>query len=302
MTSLGEEPLQFELNDEFEKRGLTAILDMGTAPGLSNIMAAYCIERLERTESIDFAWGVINVTPADRQTRPIQWGYGFDGIMHLVSGPSIVYEDGEIKYLEPRARPEAFKFKAGEQVIAGMPHREPLMLAESFADVGLKHIMYRQAFDAESERKYRFLRDLGFASHEPIEVKGVLVAPFDVLWALLDRLPEEKGELPRFVSEGNCIARGVKDGARVELQLAVRTDPFGEMHRHYTSRGAEGSYRTGICAATSAVMLGRGQVTRRGVHRPEVCVPAAAYIDEQRRVGMEVEESIRIVERVVATG
>jgi saccharopine dehydrogenase-like NADP-dependent oxidoreductase len=296
MTSLGEEPLQFELNDEFEKRGLTAILDMGTAPGLSNIMAAYCIERLERTESIDFAWGVINVTPADHQTRPMQWGYGFEGIMHLMSGPSIVYEDGEIKRLEPRAMPEPYPFKSGEQVIAGMPHREPEMLAESFADAGIRRIRYRQAFDAESERKYAFLRDLGFASHEPIDVNGAQVAPYDVLWALIERLPPERGQPARFVSEGNCIARGTKDGVRTEVRLMVRTDPDSEMHRHFTSRGAYGSYRTGICAAITAVMLGRGEVTKRGVYRPEQCVPATDYIREQRRVGMEVEEAVRELE------
>lgn len=296
MTSLGEEPLQFELHDEFAKRDRTAVLDMGAAPGLSNIMAAWCIDRLDETDTIDYAWGVINTTPAEKHTRPLYWGYGFEGVMHLVSGPSIVYEDGEVKRLEPRAMPEPFPFKAGEQVIAGMPHREPEMLAESFAGTGIRRIMYRQAFDADSERKYRFLRDLGFASHEPMDVGGVQVAPYDVLWALLERLPPERGEPARFVSEGNCIARGRKNGVKTEVRLMVRTDPESEMHRHFTDRGASGSYRTGICAAITAVMLGRGQVTMRGVYRPELCVPAAAYIEEQRRVGMEVEETVRSLE------
>jgi saccharopine dehydrogenase-like NADP-dependent oxidoreductase len=216
--------------------------------------------------------------------------------MHLVSGPSIVYEDGEIKRLPPRAMPEPFPFKSGEQVIAGMPHREPEMLAESFADAGIRRIMYRQGFDADSERKYRFLCDLGFASHEPMDVGGVQVAPYDVLWALLERLPPERGEPARFVSEGNCIARGIKDGVRTEVRLMVRTDPESAMHRYFTDRGATGSYRTGICAAITAVMLGRGQVSKHGVYRPELCVPASAYIEEQRRVGMEVEEIVRALD------
>jgi saccharopine dehydrogenase-like NADP-dependent oxidoreductase len=296
MTSLGEEPLQFELHDEFRAKGITALLDMGAAPGLSNIMAVYCMGRLDRTESIDFAWGVIDTTPAEDHTRPLYWGYGFEGIMHLVSGPSIVYEDGEVKYLEPRAWPERFRFKSGEQTIAGMPHREPIMLSESFPDAGIRHIMYRQAFDADSEFKYRFLRDLGFASHAPIDVGNISVAPYDVLWALLERLPPERGEPARYVSEGHCIVRGWKDGAPAEMRLMVRIDPDGEMHRHYTRRGAEGSYRTGICVAIAGVMLGRGQVGKSGVYRPEACVPAEAYIREQRRAGMEVEETFRRLE------
>ena len=72
----------------------------------------------------------------------------------------------------------------------------------------------------------------------------------------------------------------------------IRTDPGSEMHRRYVSLGASGSYRTGICAAIAAVMIGRGVITRRGVFRPEVGVPARAYIGEQARVGMEVEEAL----------
>lgn len=292
MTSLGEEPLQFALHEQFERAGRTGVLDMGAAPGLSNLMALYCMEKLDRTESIDYAWGVIDTVPAAEHTRPLNWGYGFDGIMGLVSGPSLVYEDGELKQLPPRARAETFHFKTGPQQIKGMPHREPAMLAESFPDAGLKHIMYRQAFDADSETKYAFLRDLGFASREPIDVKGVKVAPFDVLWALLERLPPERGTPASFVSEGHCIARGWKDGKPVEMRLMIRTDPQSEMHRYYTSRGAAGSYRTGICAAITATMLGRGLISRKGVFRPEQCVPAASYIAEQARVGMEVEETL----------
>ncbi len=292
MTSLGEEPLQFAMHEQFERAGLTCILDMGTAPGLSNLMAVYCMEKLDQTDSIDYAWGVIDTVPPEEHTRPLNWGYGFDGIMGLMSGPSILYEDGEIKRLPPRARPEVFQFKSGAQQIKGMPHREPIMLAESFPKAGFKHVMYRQAFDEESERKYAFLRDLGFASREPIDVNAVKVAPFDVLWALLQKLPEEQKTPASYVSEGNCIARGWKDGRSLEVRLMIRTDPASEMHRHYTSRGAAGSYRTGICAAAAAVMIGRGLIAKRGVFRPEMCVPAGPYITEQARVGMEVEETV----------
>jgi lysine 6-dehydrogenase len=295
MTSLGEEPQQLSLHEQFKARGKTCILDMGTAPGLSNIMAVYCMNRLDRTESIDYAWGVIDTVPPTEHTRPLYWGYGFDGIMGLISGPSLVYEDDQVKELAPRARPELFRFKSGDYVMKGMRHKEPAMLSESFPDARFKHIMYRQAFDADSDRKYEFLRDLGFASREPIDVKGVRVAPFDVLWALLEALPAEKKTPAKFISEGNCIAVGWKDGRKVEVKLMIRTAPESQMHQRYTSRGAIGSYRTGICAAIAGVMLGRGHLKKKGVFRPELCVPAEEYITEQIKVGMEVEETVRTV-------
>ena len=166
------------------------------------------------------------------------------------------------------------------------------MLAESFPNAGFKHIMYRQAFDPDSERKYCFLRDLGFHRLDPIEVKGVKVAPFDVLRTLLDQLPPEKKKPAHIISEGNCIVQGWKDGRKMEVRLMIRTSPESEMHKRYTAKGAFGSYRTGICGAMAGVMLGRGLIEKRGVYPPELCVPADLYIQEQVKVGMEVEETV----------
>ncbi len=72
----------------------------------------------------------------------------------------------------------------------------------------------------------------------------------------------------------------------------IRTSPDSDMHRRYTSRGAFGSYRTGICGTMAGVLCGRGLIEKKGVYRPELCVPPELYIGEQVKVGMEVEESI----------
>jgi lysine 6-dehydrogenase len=294
----GEEQQQFALHDEFAKQGITGIIQMGTAPGLSNIMAVYCMNKLDKTESIDYKWGVVDVVPPDEHTRPLYWGYGLEGIMGLVSGPSLVYEDGKLQDLEPRARPEVFRFKdpVGDQVIKGFPHPEPRMLSESFPDAGFKHIMYRQAFDPDSDYKYSFLRDLGLANRmTPIDVNGTKVIPFQVLWALLEQLPPEKKKESHIISEGNCFAQGWKDGKQVEIRLMIRTSPDSEMHQCYTSKGAFGSYRTGICGAMAGIFLGRGLVDKKGVYRPEICIPADQYIQEQARVRMEIQETTRVI-------
>jgi lysine 6-dehydrogenase len=293
----GEEQQQLALSYEFEKKGITCIIDMGAAPGLSNIMAVYCMNRLDKTDSIDYKWAVVDVCPPEEHTRPLYWGYGFEGIMSLFSRPSLVYEDGRLQELEPRARPEIFRFKnpIGDQVIMGFPHPEPRMLSESFPHAGFKHIMYRQAFDPDSEKKYCFLRDLGLAKRDPIEVKGVKVVPFDVLWTLLEQLPPEKKKPAHIISEGNCFARGWKNGKQVEVRLMVRTSPDSKMHHRYTSKGAFGSYRTGICGAIAGVLLGRGLIEKKGSFPPELCVPAELYLREQAKVGMEVEEEMTVV-------
>ena len=52
LTSLGEQPEQLKLSDEFEKKGITAILNMGTGPGLTNIMAVYCMNRMDQVDNL----------------------------------------------------------------------------------------------------------------------------------------------------------------------------------------------------------------------------------------------------------
>jgi saccharopine dehydrogenase-like NADP-dependent oxidoreductase len=176
---------------------------------------------------------------------------------------------------------------------AGFPHPEPRHLSESFPEKKIKHIMYRQAFDADSEHKYRFLRDLGFANQsEPIDVRGTKVIPFQVLWAMLEKLPTEQKKPSMTISEGNCIVKGRKDGREIEVKLMIRTSPDSPMHKRFIDRGATGSYRTGICGAMAGVLCGREQITRKGAFRPELCVPPELYICEQAKVGMEVEESV----------
>ena len=299
LISMGEQRQQLELHDEFAKKGITAILDMGTGPGLTNIMAVYCMNQLDQTDSIDYYWGIADVVPPGEHTRPLYWGFGFNGIMSLIARPSLLYEDGRLQEIEPRARPVVYPFKEpiGDLVVAGLPHPEPSLLTQSFPDAGFKHIMFREGFDADSDMKYHFLRDLGFNSNrtEPIDVKGVKVMPFDVLLALLEQLPPEQKKPAHIISEGNCVVQGMKEGHKVEIKLMIRTDPDSEMHKRYTGKGAFGSYRTGICGAMAGVMLGRGLIEKKGVFEPELCVPAESYIQEQAKVGMEVEISTKVI-------
>jgi len=67
------------------------------------------------------------------------------------------------------------------------------------------------------------------------------------------------------------------------------------MHKKYTSKGAYGSYRTGIRGAMAGVLLGRGLIEKKGAFPPELCVPADLYIQEQAKAGMEVEEAVTVM-------
>jgi saccharopine dehydrogenase-like NADP-dependent oxidoreductase len=171
------------------------------------------------------------------------------------------------------------------------------MLSQFFPEAGYKHIMFQEGFDADSSMKYHFLRDLRLNSNraDPIDVKSVRVKPFDVLLALPEQLTLEKKKPDHIISEGDCDVQERKGGQQMEIKIMNRTAPDSELHRRFTSKGAFGSYRTGICGAMAGVMLGRRLVEKTGVYEPELCVPAELYIQEQAEVAMQVEITIKVI-------
>lgn len=289
-----EIPAQLALSGKFKKRGLTGILDMGSAPGMSNIMAAYCINKLDTAETVDFKWaGGVDIVSDEEHSVPLYWGYNFKGIMGLFSGPTLVYENGKLLEREPRALSEKYTFKdpIGTIDIHGLTHGEPRMLSRSFPDI--KRITFKLGYRPEFETKVRFLRDLGFGNQAAIDVKSQKIVPWDVLETLLSKLPPETKKVPDFRGEGHCFVRGYKDGRKMEYHIMFRESE--ELLNKYKKKGCHGLFRAGVFIAIAAVMAGRGQVKAKGVFHPEIAVPSDLYLAEVAKAGFEVEIEKKVV-------
>jgi saccharopine dehydrogenase-like NADP-dependent oxidoreductase len=194
-----------------------------------------------------------------------------------------------LKELAPRSLGERFTFAEpiGTQFIAGESHSEPVCLSRSFKDRGIKRISYRGSFGDDIEKKISFLRDLGFANRNPIDVKGTRVAPQDVLQALVDNLPPETKKQPNFVGDLVAVVAGVKNGAPVEYRMRVVVTPV--LYQKMMDKGCYGAYRAGLCGAAAAVIVGRGQVTAKGVVEPELAIPADRFLEDMVKFGFKVE-------------
>ena len=289
LTTKGEREAQKALDHKFKEKGLVCVQNMGAGPGLTNITAAFLMDKLDQTETIDFKMISTDLVPPEEHSKPLYCNITMSDIMYLFSNPTYLYEDGVLKELEPRAIPEKFTFEEpiGTQIIAGEAHSEPICLSRSFAERGIKRISYKGSFGDEIEKKMIFLRDLGFGNRNPIEVKGQKVVPFDVLQALVENLPAEKKKEPNFVGDLIVIVTGVKEGERIEYRLRAVVPPA--LHKELLDRGCSGSYRAGICASVTAVMIGRGQVKIKGVVDPELAIPPDQYLNELVKFGFNIE-------------
>ncbi len=292
------EPEELALSDEFERKGLLAILEMGELTGLIQVMVADAINRLDKVNSVDMKYGSRDLVPPEEHSRPLAWGpkVGERGKTNLAyaglgatrfrwGADSVSYENGKLHYHPPRANPEVFEFREpiGAVTTAQSPGPAVISLSRSFPNI--KHISLKTGGDPDFDTKVSFLRDLGLFANEPISVQRDIVWPWEVLMTLLEQLPPE-AKPADIRSEARVIVRGEEAGKEVEYTLSwLRISP---------SKSKERVPASGLCAAIAAVILGRGQIKGKGVLMPEVCIPPEQYLDEFRKSGEDIEISRKV--------
>jgi saccharopine dehydrogenase-like NADP-dependent oxidoreductase len=143
--------------------GLLAIVHLYDSPGLDKVLAHSALERLDRTESIDFRWAVFDIVPASEHSRQLFWPFTFDGIMLRHFGyPSKRLENGKILELPPRAEPEMFTFKGpiGTTEVAGLPAESLHWAHKCYPEI--PNITFKEALGVDFDKNVLF--SLGSAS------------------------------------------------------------------------------------------------------------------------------------------
>jgi lysine 6-dehydrogenase len=128
------------------------------------------------------------------------------------------------------------------------------------------------------------IRELGLLDLEPVDVKGIKVAPRDVFVAVVGpKLFKPKG---KDLLALRVIVRGTKGGKPAERRFDL-VDRYAEAH------GISAMMRTtGYSLSITGQMQVRRQVGPAGVWTPDECMPAEAYIAELRARGIELREAV----------
>jgi saccharopine dehydrogenase-like NADP-dependent oxidoreductase len=291
---------QLGLSDEFKKKGLLAIVHMYFSPGLDNVLAHYAIERLDRTDSIDFRWAVLDIVPASEHSRHVNWAFSFEGIMLRHFGyPSKRLKNGIILELPPRAEPEIFTFKGpiGTTEVAGLP-AESLHWAHKYYPE-IPNITFKEALGVDFDKKCSFLAGLGFNKTEPINVKGQMVSPWKVLEYLVNNQPPETKKGSDIRHGGGAIVRGVKDGQKVEYN--IQQWPSERLVQKHKDMGCDkvvgpgGTFRHGSPMGTTAVLMAKGRIKAKGVFGPGIVEPTEEFIKQEVTMGQNVEIARTII-------
>jgi saccharopine dehydrogenase-like NADP-dependent oxidoreductase len=283
---------QLALASEFERRGLMAILGMGSAPGILNILAVMAARDLTLVREVHCLVGASDRTRF-RRIPPLGFGYSVDTLLDEFVMPSAVFRKGEFRMvpaLDPGER-VAVRFPApvGTIDVDTTLHSEVATLPLHFAGRGVREVTFRQGFDRAFMEKLRFLVELGLAGTAEIEAaNGVRVVPRNVLFALLDRLPPA---VPIGKPQRHEVLRTLVRGTRGRKAVRVTAD----CHAGPNAGGGVGpDIDTGAPPSIAVQLMLSGEIPMRpGVWAPEQVVPVEPFVRELERRGMRVTRSVR---------
>ncbi len=174
-----EFPLKVGL--QFEEKNITGIVGCGGAPGLINVFARLICDTMDTVESIKLKVGHRDLAKKDRITTWIP-SWCPEIALTDYADPPTVFTNGKYTQVPAFAGQEEYEFPApvGKNLIAHHHHEEPVTLPR-FIGKGIKHVEFKYAVDLNAAS---FVK-MGFAGYDKINVKGVEVAPIDVLMKLV---------------------------------------------------------------------------------------------------------------------
>lgn len=275
---------QIELKERFKEIGKIALIGMGAAPGITNILAAHAADDMDTVKEIHIRLGSKDRTKY--VPKPVlAVSYSLKTILEEFSFEPAVFTKGKFKFVKPMSgdEPHRFPLPVGIQKPMYTIHSEVATLPLSYKNKGVKEVSFKIAFSDDFTEKVRFLRDLGLGSHDLINIQGSNVAPIDVINKIAMSQPPVKqvGELKQYEIV-RAIVKGTKNNKKITWIVDCHTSGKKEW-----DLGTD--INTGCPPSIVAQMILKGKIKGKGVLYPENAVPAQEFFKELETRNMYVK-------------
>ena len=268
---------QQRLDPAARRRGVTILPDCGLAPGLTSVLVAHGVRLLRRVERIAIYTGGLPQRP--RPPLNYQLFFSPEGLINEYAEPVRVLRGGRLIKVEPLTELEEIHFRGFGKLEAFNTSGGSSTLVES----------YRRRVRDLTEKTIRYpghcgqlqaLRALGFFSSKPIKLDGQEVVPRRVLEILLEGTLGS--EVPDVVFVRVALWGQTQRGRRsVVYELDARYDRLRKMTAMMRT--------TAFPASIAAQWLAQGKLPA-GVQRPEVALPADAFLQQLAWRGLRVQQ------------
>ena len=268
---------QFAKHESWKQAGRLALIGIGIEPGAADVFARHAAEELfSEIDEIGIRDGANLVVE----------GYDFAPTFSIWTtieeclNPPVIWEKGRGWFTtEPFSEPEVFDFPEGIGPVecVNVEHEEVLLVPRV---IDCNRVTFKYGLGDEFIGVLKTLHKLGLDSTEKISVRGVEVAPRDVVAAAL---PDPMTLGDRMVGKtcGGTLVTGLgKDGKPRKTYLYHVVDNEWSM-REYGSQAVV--WQTALNPVDRARAARRGRLDGRRRRRPGV-VPGAAVPRQARRV------------------
>ncbi|MHA1377876.1 MAG: saccharopine dehydrogenase family protein [Candidatus Helarchaeota archaeon] len=255
-----------DMNEKAKNAGITALIGMGSSPGVTNLLAKFAANILDETDSIDM-YHIHGGEPTE--------GAGVIGHrIHSMVIPIPVFLDGKLKTVKSFT-PEAMMLEEevefheiGTYRVFPYPHPEIITLPRYIE--GLKRVTNKgTVLPEEYYSLTRKMVKLGLISEEPIDVKGQKISPYDFTIAYIINQRKKILKETNFGKQRGCV-KIVVSGKRKGKPLTYVFQIF--------STGRAMGEGTGIPAAFGAALVQRGKIKIKGVVPPEGSVSPVDFL------------------------
>lgn len=206
---------QFAKAKDWEQKGLLALVGFGVEPGMADVFARYAADHL--FDEID------EIGIRDGSSLVVE-GYRFAPTFSIWTtieeclNPPVIYEAGKGWFTTaPFSEPEVFDFPEGigRVEVVNVEHEEVLLVPRW---VKTKRVTFKYGLGDEFMDVLKTLHKLGLDNKDKIRVKGVEVAPRDVVAACLPD-PAHLGDKMHGKTCAGTWVKGIKDGKKKEVYL-----------------------------------------------------------------------------------
>ncbi|MGB9976718.1 saccharopine dehydrogenase family protein [Thermovenabulum sp.] len=261
------------LDDLAKENNVTAVIDCGVAPGMSNILIGHAAKMLDETQYCEILVGGL---PQSRY-----WPYEYK----LVFSPLDTIDE----YMRParmKVNGEIVEKPALSEIeLVDFP---PIGTLEAFNTDGLRSLLYTLNIPNMKEKTLRYpghaekmkmLRETGFFGNEPVEVNGVKVKPIELTAKLLFPMWKLKDGEKDFTIM-RVTVKGKKNGEMISYIYDL-VDYFDDEMK-VTSMART----TGYTCSVVVRILAKGLYDKKGVCPPE-------YLGMNDRVFEEILKGLR---------
>lgn len=206
---------QFAKAQDWEKKGLLALVGLGVEPGMADVFARYAQDYLfDEIEEVGIRDG------ANIEIRGYEFAPNFSiwTTIEECLNPPVIWEKQKGWFTTaPFSEPETFEFPGGigKVEVVNVEHEEVLLIPRW---VKTKRVTFKYGLGDQFIGVLKTLHMLGLDNKEKIKVKDVMVAPRDVVAACLPD-PAHLGDKMFGKTCAGTWVKGVKDGKPREVYL-----------------------------------------------------------------------------------